>query len=310
MDQTVKDKIVIALNEWLDPKNPERSTAKLQAKSGVNVAYISNISNGKTMLSNTVIKDQYYRMIAESIGLDLGEGEVHINTKNFSLIEKVCAKAQQKKAIVLLDSIDSGLGKTYTLEYYASRNDKVVYIKCTSSMTAKDVMDEILAKLLIRDIPRGMKSKIDLIKDRVLAGGYLIIIDELEDVKLSVYKVIKEIIDFTQNRCALIVSGMGLIEKIEKLSKRNRPGFPQLKRRLFSNRITIQYMDAEEKISICEANNIHIKTAQNWFVNHVHDMQSFTQYLKDIHEYVSSEKKAGRNAIINGETLSELFNSL
>ncbi|TAE62453.1 MAG: ATP-binding protein [Bacteroidetes bacterium] len=304
MEIKQKEQITAAVNEWIDTNNPDRSGQKLSEKAGINISYISNIKNGSYFIGATPIKDEYFIKIAVAMGFKIEETELHFETENFKLVQNVCKSAQQKRKIVLLDSEESGLGKTYGLEHYATYNDKVLYIKCTSSMGAKDLLDEIIYKLSIKDAPKGAKAKIDAIRDKVLSTpGYLIIIDEAEDIKISLYKILKEIIDFTYMKCALVVSGMSLTNKIERLARKERPGFPQLKRRLFANQAKLRMITNKEKADICQAYNISAKSAIQWFQKQVHDYQMFAEYIKDVLDFVKKHPQT----VVDEEFLRGLF---
>ena len=266
MEQKLKEQISLAVNEWIDSNNSERSGQKLSDKAGINISYVSNIKNGNYFVGATPIQDKYFIKLADILGISIGDTEIHWETENFKTVQNLCKSAQNKRKIVLLDSEDSGLGKTYGLEYYATYNDKVIYVKCTSSMGAKDLLNEILYKLGVKEVPKSPKAKLDMIREKVLGSpGYLIIIDEAEDIKSGLYKIIKEIIDFTYLRCAMIISGMGLIEKIGRLANKQRVGFPQLKRRLFSNRAMLRRIGKQEIADICEKHGIANRSAIQWF---------------------------------------------
>lgn len=306
MEQLLKEQIRDTVNKWIKPENTERTASKLALKAGISASYISHIKKGVFVIGNTPISDAVFLKLAVALGIrEEEEQEMHWPTYNLELITKVCKSSQRKKKIVLLDSDDSGVGKTYSLEYFSTYNDKVLYIKCTKSMGVKDLLNEILHKLQIREKLVGDKAKIDAIKEKIITSpGFILIIDEAELVKPGVYIVIKEIIDFTYGRICVIVSGMGLKDKLERLAQKKREGFPQLKRRLFSNIVKVPSLSKKEIIEICERHSIKAVSAHSWFTNNVRDFQTLKEYIKDALEVSKKEQ-----CKIDADFLSELFNT-
>jgi DNA transposition AAA+ family ATPase len=301
MQHELKDKISSAVQEWIEPNNIDRSAEKLSVKTGVSTSYLSHIKRGLYKVGNTEISDATFMKVALGLGLKINN-EVHWETKNFIFAQKVCRRAQQDSKTILLDSERSGLGKTYALEHYATYNDRVLYLKCTSSMTSKDVLNEFIEKLHITEKLTGMKSKLDAIRRKIYAhDNYLIIIDEAEKVKSTVYDLIKEIIDFTYRRCAVIVSGLGLIAKIKKLSDKNKEGFPQLSRRL-SIKCMMIAIENTEMIDILEKEGITSASAHKWFIRNIQDYQAFTEYVQDVKMVAAKENKP-----VDGELLTRVF---
>lgn len=305
MEQVIKDQVAEALRTWLDETNPERSGKKLADKAGVNMAYVSAIRNGKHDVSGTVIKDTYYYKIGEAIGFQFAESGLHFETEEFLKLQNVLKWAQAGNRIVALDSEDSGQGKTYGLEYYKNNTDKVAYAKATGSMTTKDLQEEILTRLQVKDIPKSARAKMNLIRDKVTeSDGWLLILDELDDAKTAQWKLVKEIIDFTKGKCSVVVSGMGIIAKINKLADKRKEGFPQLRRRLLANKIKLSYLNRSAQETLLVAHKITDKSAIKWFADNVHDMQMLAEYIKDA---LDTAKKQG--ATINKEFLDMIFKS-
>lgn len=301
MQENLKQQIYEAVINWIEPGNNDRSAEKLSVKSGVSTSYISHIKRGLFSIGNTQISDATFIKLAIALGIK-ASNELHWETKNFVFIQKVCARTQESSKIVLLDSERSGLGKTYALEYYSTYHDRVLYIKCTKSMSPKDMLNEILHKLHINEIPTGLKDKIDAIRNKVLSvENYLIIIDEAEIVKNSIYLLIKEIIDFTYRKCAVIVSGLGLNQKLKKYADKNKEGFPQLRRRL-SIVCMVTSIDNLEMINLLNSEGITATSAHRWFVRNVTDYQALTEYVMDAKELAA---RTSRN--IDGVFLKEAF---
>ncbi|MGD1960530.1 MAG: AAA family ATPase [Fulvivirga sp.] len=309
MERTRKQQITTAINEWLSHEG--RSGAQLAEHAGVNAAYISLIKKGNYEVSsangNTPISDKAFNQLANALGITW-ETTRHWETHNYRKIMSLCKSTQKQKRRALLDA-DTGLGKTYALESYASKNDKVLYIKVTRTMSQKDMLDEIVKKLRIKDILRGNRSKMMAIQKKVInTPDFLIIIDEAEYLKNTLFDLVKEIADFTHRKCGMILSGMDLRQKIEFLAAKHKHGFPQLKRRFFPNIMQIQDMGSKTKgrkaevEEICKSEGITETTAINVFKQYVYDYDMLAQWIADVRAFIERE---GRQ--ITGQEMIELF---
>lgn len=302
-----KHAITESINAWIDEKNPARSGNKLAEKAAVSSAYISKIRNGEYEIPggggrSSVISDATFHRIADALGVNFNGGLHWDFVYNFQLIQRTCRKSQKKMIRYILDGY-TGLGKTFGVEHYSITSDYVVYVKCTQNMSTKGLLDTILHRLGVHDNVRGNYEKLELIR-KYLTGrkGYLIIIDELEVVKLGIYAVIKDIADFTQGKCGMIITGMQLIKKLDALAARQKPGFPQLRRRFFGNQAECQPITQGEIVAVCEHEKIRNKGAHNVLTRVVNDFDMLAQYVADIKEWQEDHEKQ-----ITGEELIELL---
>lgn len=287
-----KRTVTEAVNQWIDENNPARSGSKLAEKAGINANYLSLIKAGKYQFENRTdnravqIKDSYFQRIADAIGILLDDTMHWGFIENYKLIQRACRKAQKKAIREVLDGW-TGTGKTHALEHYSATNDYVVYVKCTQNMSAKDLLDEILSSLHVNDVIRGNHAKLRTIKNMITnRRGYLMIIDEVEVVKPGIYNILKDISDWAHNRAGFIISGMDIISKLDKLANAGKPGFPQLRRRFFGNRITTaRKLSAQEIIDVCEHEKITTKGVQNLLSQFVTDLDMLVQYVRDIKEW-------------------------
>jgi DNA transposition AAA+ family ATPase len=295
-----------AIISWVDESNPARSANKLAEKAGVNPAYVSHIKAGKYTIekTNTEIKDAYFVRIADAIGLRLDD-QLHWDfIENFKRIQRACRKAQKNAIRMVIDGW-TGMGKTHALEHFNATNDYVLYIKCTQNMSAKDLLDEMLHKLSVNpDSIRGNHAKLRMLRN-IITGrkGYLIIVDEIEVVKAGIYAILKDICDWAHRKAGLIMCGMEIIKKLDKLAEANKPGFPQLRRRVFGNQVLVaRRLSSEEILKVCAAEKIINKGAQNLLAQYVTDLDMLAQYVSDIREWQESN---GKN--ITGEEAAELL---
>ena len=290
-----KQQISTSVNQWLDGSTT-RSGNKLASLAGVSNAYVSKIKNGEFEYSNNghgnaSISDAVFNRLAHTIGVRF-DGQMHWDfLTSFRLVQRVCRKAQRKAIRSIMDGW-TGQGKTFGLEHYAVTNDNVVYVKCTQNMTAKGLLDAILERLMVHDVIRGNYAKIEKIRKIMInRRGFLIIIDEVEVVKPGIYAVLKDISDFTQNKCGFVIAGMDIIAKLTKLAGNRKPGFPQLKRRFFGNQVDVPLVSQKEVIAVCEHEKITIKEVQNILAEYVHDLDMLSQYVADIKEWQENNKR-------------------
>lgn len=308
LTRTHKQQITEAVNSWIDDKNPARSGNKLAEKAGINNAYISKIKNGVYEIEagsgrTTQISDAYFHRIADAIGIRF-DGQLHWDfIQNFKTIQRACRKAQ-KNAIREVIQGWTGMGKTYALESYAMTNDYVLYVKATMNMSSKDLLDAILDKMGVQNPIRGNHAKLEMIKHVISQRkGWLIIIDETEVVRAGIYQVLKDISDWTQNKAGFIICGMDLINKLDRMAAKNKPGFPQLRRRFFGNKIvTASKLSESEIVSVCEFEGITNRSAQNVLAQYVTDLDMLSQYVSDIKDWQKQNAKK-----MTGQEVIEFF---
>lgn len=134
---------------------------------------------------------------------------------------------------------DTGCGKTFTKELFAKRNPSDVFnVTIGSSDNIADIIDKTMSALSINSEARTKSKKLrEIIKKlRYLKeAGYtpVIIYDEAEYMKQPALCNIKELYDHLLTYCSIILIGTPqLIANLETMRKRNKPGIPQLWRRL------------------------------------------------------------------------------
>jgi DNA transposition AAA+ family ATPase len=293
-----KREVTQAVLSWIDETNPARSGAKLAEKAGINAAYLSQIKAGKYRIEMrnegkaVEIKDSYFQRIADAIGMSL-DNSLHWDfIDNFKRVTRACRKAQKTVIRMVIDTT-TGMGKTHALEHYAATNDYVLYVKCTRNMGSKDLLDEILIALGVHDNIRGNHSKLKTIRNIITnRKGYAMIFDEVEQVKPGIYDILKDVADWSHNKAAVIISGMGIIQKFDKLANNGKPGFPQLRRRFFGHRVMLNNkLSHEEIIEVCEYEKIANKGAQNLLAQYVTDLDMLAQYVRDMKEWQESNGK-------------------
>lgn len=310
LDVKQKQSITEHVREWITPNNKDRSGAELARKANINEAYVSKIKAGEYEITGSdqrvsPIKDSYFYKIAQAVGLNLDK-IFDWNTSQREVVQKWCRKAQAKKLRVLISS-PSGVGKTDSLENFSYSTDRVLYIKCTKNMGTRDMLDLICRKLNISHYLVGNYAKLEAIRRELMGRkGWVIIIDEIENVKAGIFDSIKEISDFTEGHCGLVLSGIGMISYFNKMADKGRIPFSALKRRFFPNRIELQGLDAAEVIQICTEEGCAKKVANLFGAlverRQLTDYDMLTNYLGDIVEWQDKKDRS-----ITPEEVIDLF---
>jgi DNA transposition AAA+ family ATPase len=276
-----KQMIADALKAWFD-RSGDNTYRFLADQIDMNISYVSKIANGELNHGKTLFKDEYFHKIADAIGYTLpGAGDMLIETKTFKRIQDVCRRAQAGARPILIDG-DTGTGKTHALEHYAKTHEQVVYVKATTSMSPKDLLSEILSALDVKQVIKGLRQMLHKIKDLAARRGWLIIIDEGEDLKTSIYKTIKEIYDFCQNKAGIVLAGIDLIKWLDTKSrgKKNMP-YTQLNRRFKPGMVKLEYCTPEEIKALVKGYGFSDITAQKWWAEKATDMGILSNYLND-----------------------------
>lgn len=280
-----KSAVSKAIKAW-KAENPELNTERELARlTNINIAYVNNIANGVYSQGKTVYADRYFAALAAVVGVSLkgaDEPDFHWQTPGFELIQRVCQRAQQTGKRILLDG-DSGLGKSYALTWYASRNPRVIYVRCTSSMSKRELLNALLKPLGLDGKVKGEMNQMNAIEEKISEGGWLLIIDEAEDVKSALYKAIKELEDLSKGKAGLVVCGLGLEEKLNRLALRKKDGFRQLKRRLFPNLVhtpVYSHQVAEQALAKISCQDPEVG---KWFKRNVDNYDMLSEFVKDLY---------------------------
>lgn len=277
-----KSKVTQALNLWLDPKNNRRTGTYLKGVTGVNDTFISLIKKGHHELKGYPLADAHYFKIAKEIGLELDEKFLW-ESENFMSIQMACKVAQRNQRRMILDC-PTRQGKTFAMEFYASKNEKVLYIKCRKAMKTKELLFKMATRLNMNlEGIRGEMALMDAVMDRLTGeNGWLIILDECERKQNGLYDAIKEIEDFTRGVAGLVIVGAGMIRDWNRLADRQKGIFPQLRGRFFVNRVELGSLTASESAQRAKDAGITDKNVLTWFSREVKDYDMLSQYLMDL----------------------------
>jgi len=308
MDVKQKQEISGKATQWVAEN--QSSQRQLADKAGISPAYMSQICKGIFQYENqgrkaSPISDEVFYKIANAIGYRL-EFVPHFNCENYQRVTNACAFTQANHRRFIIDSRDSGQSKTYALETYAQNNQNVLYVKCTSLMKGKDLIQLLMDKLKIHfDRRVSNTEKLAAITTEMLKPGYLIILDEFEGVAPDMFRVLKDIEDATYQKCGLVLCGMGVIQELENASKRQKKLGPQLWRRFRTNKLTLGMFRKQYAMDGMAEHGITNGPVVKWISDRVLDFGMLSEYVKDIHDHLISQGEE-----VNLENVEALFQPL
>lgn len=231
-----KQQITEALNHYIVTHN--MSANEIVKRSGVNESYISSIRNGETTVGKSDIKDKWYNMIADFIGLKLQKE--YWQMKETPQLYRMLSTLEDAKENGLTNIIigETGSGKSYISDLFLRANPVDTFKIVVGSLdTIGDLLDKIIDVLKIAT-PKTKSKKIGEIAKKLRQlrlEGFKphLIFDECEYMKQPALCSMKELYDALIGVCGITLIGTSqLIDNLDKLRKKNRSGIPQFYRRI------------------------------------------------------------------------------
>lgn len=297
---TIEKKIEIskAAKAWISQTDPSFSQAQLAKRAGVNVSYVSQIVNGKFEMQNgkkyAMIGDAQFYRIAKAIDFRFEDEMIWEKVNNYKDIHRVLSKAQRKSLQYSIQGA-SGLGKTFSLERYCLLTPNAHYIKATENMTSRDLVNTIIHNLGMSDDFRGNHEKIMAIAHYVTGqkGRHLVIVDEIDRPKRQsgIIGVCKDLSDAFKGKAAFVMCGANLVNDIRKLAEKNIAGYATLKRRMCRNTFTAASLLPSEIREVLSSEGIESASVQNLLSQKCRDLDSLTDWIRDIREWQESSGK-------------------
>ena len=167
------------------------------------------------------------------------------------LTELLDAKENRKASLIIADT---GLGKTYSVDLFEQKYKQHTYrITVGDSYKLVHVVSAILRKLEITQQFRHthVNEKLELIATKLRqikssGGKPIIILDEAENLKPAVLKMIKELYDAIIKYCSIVLIGTEqILDSILNRKHKNRQSVPQLWRRFKAG---VRYITPFEKV--------------------------------------------------------------
>lgn len=241
MNTETKTNVIKALEAYMDLHNLSQSD--VAKKAGVNASYLIQmrkyIFSIKVGGKDVEIASKYFRRVADCVGFKT-EKE-YFPTRETDQLKEIIAELSDAKAngevAVLIG--ETGCGKTFSFDLFKSRYPNEVFsVKVGSSDNLSDLIDKVMEALQIEAVKRTKSARLRQITTHLKGlaeKGFepVLAFDEAEYMKQPALCSFKELFDYLNEWCSLVLIGVHqLVENIEKLRKRNKPGIPQLYRRI------------------------------------------------------------------------------
>lgn len=239
MELEIKNEIVAAANAYTVEKGI--SNAELSKLSQVNDSYLShmlrNIYTMDVSGKPTEIHEKWFKKLANAVGYELETLRWNtVPTPQFVEIIHALENAKEHHICGMLIG-QTGCGKTYAINKFKQNKPSHTYVITASDMhKLTDILDDLQKVMGITGKWR-MKNKVELIAVHVrkwAASGedVQIIIDEAENLKISVIRMLKALYDLIAEHCSIILIGTPeLTKKLERMKKNEREGIEQFCRR-------------------------------------------------------------------------------
>lgn len=191
-------------------------------------------SNGKTV----VIADKYFNRMADALGVEIAKS--FWTNQPTSQLTTIVASLSDAKEFGTTNLIigETGSGKSHSIDLIQRKYPADTYIvKVGSTDNLSDLIDKIIDVLKIttaktkskklRDVAQKLRSlKEDGLKPQL-------IFDEAEYMKQPALCSMKELHDYLVQYCSIVLVGTDqLLNNLNSLRKKNKPGIPQFYRRI------------------------------------------------------------------------------
>ena len=233
---TQKEQITQALNTYIAQHGI--SANEIVKRTGVNESYISSIRNGETTVGKSEIKDKWYILLADFLGVKLQKE--YWTMRETPQLYRMLATLEDAKENGTTNIVigETGCGKTYISNLFIKANPIDTFKVVVGSLdTIGDLLDKVINVLKIAT-PKTKSKKIGEIAKKLkqlkLEGQKPhLIFDECEYMKQPALCSMKELYDALFGICGITLIGTSqLIDNLEKLRKKNRAGIPQFYRRV------------------------------------------------------------------------------
>lgn len=241
MKTELKEQIIAAMEAYLSEHKMSQNDICEQA--GVNPRYIGAMRKGlytvKEAGKDITIADKYYQRLASFIGFETENN--YWKVIDTPQLRGILATLQDAKdtgetAVVIGET---GCGKTYALDLFAKKFPLEVYtLKVGAADNLSDLINKFLDAIHVESSYKSKSARLRLISEKLKelaeSGKDITVVwDESEYMKVPALCAFKELYDLLDKWCALVLIGTRqLVDNLEKLRKRNKPGIPQLYRRI------------------------------------------------------------------------------
>lgn len=218
----------------------QNALAKL---AGINSSYLSSMIEGNWTAhpagnnKTTVISDKWFEQLAETIGYKI-EKEFWpvVPTPQFRQIIAAMQDAKYSSQSRMIIG-ETGSGKTFTIQKFVRQNPQYTYVVTANALhTIKDLINELCSVLRVEE-KRSKAANLKAIAEKLTnirknGGRPVIIFDEAENLKQAALAMLKSLYDAVGRNAGIVLIGTDqLVEKLDRLRRRNKEGMPQFHRR-------------------------------------------------------------------------------
>lgn len=270
MEKHIKQQIAHNCKAYLQENNLSQS--EFADKTAVRKEYITHIfkynsdftvpaGNGKTVL----IASKYFERMADFIGYSYVK--TFWENKPTPQFTQIIANLQESKDHGTTNIIigDTGSGKSHVVNLFLRKNPSATFVVTVGSTdNLSDLIDKVIDELKIttgkskskkiRDIAFKLRS----LKDSGLKPQ--LIFDEAEYMKQPALCSMKELHDYLNEHCSIVLIGTDqLLKNLDVMRKRNKNGIPQFYRRIKFGIRKLPYIDKSYKMFLEDVDDLDVK---------------------------------------------------
>lgn len=266
-----KQSIITAAGQYM--KEKKLSQSEMSRLSRINAGYLSQMLRGDFTSGSTVIEKRWFVQLAKACDYRWNKSYWHsINTNQFPQIIGTLQDAKTNSTTATIIG-STGTGKTFSVERFclkyptetfritASGHHSLIDIitDLSDAMGLESVSASYYRSYAFTKVRRVARIVNKLIEMRDEGKEPVVIIDEAENLKVPVLQMLKYLYDGIKGSAALVLIGTPqLLDKLEKLKRRDKEGMPQFYRRVKAGIVhisdAISFVPFFEKLGIGDKN--------------------------------------------------------
>lgn len=297
MTLTHEQKLEIGQSLALHLEHPDHTSAELARALNLNSGTVSLVKNGKTDNGGSPIKDEVYLQIAKAVGYEVADDKGTFEfLPNYELPQLLAAKLMSDRRNGILDSSGSGHGKTFALRAFAEGKSaaRTIYVQINQGTSPKELCGQIIERL--GETPIGpLEQRISHLRQLVARRpGMLLIIDEMECAKHTLWMFTKTIADICSKRWGILLSGYQLVRIMERRSKSGAALSEQIQRRFSGEMVRLDWVSVEQVRNMCRRQGIKDPKVAEWLQRRCSNLQQLTEWMEDLQRYQASENSPAK----------------
>lgn len=216
--------------------------AEMKAKRMTQNAWADKKEIGKSHMTN-ILKPENWGKVGKRTWLKLANKVAAVSiaselypTSNMRIMKAACEDAKNNKLVVAISAY-TGAGKTTALMDYDSTGFNTHYLVCRSSFGVKDMAINIAASMGIQaKSGRTIDIEDAIIEKMNNTPESLLILDSVSKLrKDAALQFIGDLCEATENKAGIVIAGTEFLnDYISKMVQRNKRGFRELNRRIYT----------------------------------------------------------------------------